>query len=296
MPSRSGHINRRGVVQLVSTLAWMVAVRTGAHGAYYGEPLVTTADIPLELAGNWRESTATDASAVIARMREACLSDLQLHSDRQPERLRVDDHTSGSPAIWLHSDPATTAWIIVDVGTRDWCNLAYQFGHELGHVVANSWARDAKPGGSCQWLEEALVEAFSFRGLGRLADSWRARPPFPNDNAYADAILEYRDRTLQPDWKLAQDQRTAAGLRDWFSAHREYLETHGSVDTARPAVPTILALYEGDVFLVEDLGAMNRWPERTNIDLNQYLERWQASCAEIGTSGHLPQRLQELLA
>jgi hypothetical protein len=53
--------------------------------------------------------------------------------------------------------------------------------------------------------------AFSFRGLGRIADSWRARPPFPNDNAYADAILEYRDRTLRPDWKLAQDQRTAAG-------------------------------------------------------------------------------------
>jgi hypothetical protein len=41
---------------------------------------------------------------------------------------------------------------------------------------------------------------------------------------------------------------------------------------------------------------MNRWPERTNIDLKQYLERWQASCVEIGTSGHLPQRLQELLA
>ena len=101
--------------------------------------------------------------------------------------------------------------------------------------------------------------------------------------------------TLQPDWKLAQEQRTAAGLREWFSAHREYLETHGSVDTARPAVPTILALYEGDVSLVEDLGAMNRWPDRTTLGLQQYLERWQASCAEIGTSGRLPQRLQELL-
>jgi hypothetical protein len=67
------------------------------------------------------------------------------------------------------------------------------------------------------------------------------------------------------------------------------------VDTARPAVPTILALYEGDVSLVEDLGAMNRWPERTALGLQQYLERWQASCAEIGTSGRLPSRLQELL-
>jgi hypothetical protein len=41
---------------------------------------------------------------------------------------------------------------------------------------------------------------------------------------------------------------------------------------------------------------MNRWPERTTLDLKQYLERWQARCAELGTSGHLPQRLQELLA
>jgi hypothetical protein len=289
------YLNRRGLIQLGGAYAWLTVVRNSAYGEYHGEPLVTTAAIPLELAGNWRESSSTDAIAVIARMREACLSDIQLHSDRQPERLRVDDHTSGPPAIWLHSDPATTAWIIVDVGTREWCNLAYQFGHELGHVVANSWERDAKPGGPCQWLEEALVEAFSFRGLARLADSWRARPPFPNDNAYADAILEYRDRTLQPDWKLAQEQRTAAGLGDWFSAHRQYLETQGSVDTARPAVPTILALYEGDVALVEDLGAMNRWPQRTSLELEQYLKQWQASCAEIGTPGHLPKRLEMLL-
>ena len=133
-----GYLNRRGLIQLAGAYAWLTVVRNSAYGEYRGEPLVTTAAIPLELAGDWRESSSTDATAVIARMREACLSDIQLHSDRQPERLRVDDHTSGPPAIWLHSDPATTAWIIVDVGTREWCNLAYQFGHELGHVVANN--------------------------------------------------------------------------------------------------------------------------------------------------------------
>jgi hypothetical protein len=31
-------------------------------------------------------------------------------------------------ALWIHRE---TAWIIVDIGARDWCNLAYQFGHEL---------------------------------------------------------------------------------------------------------------------------------------------------------------------
>jgi hypothetical protein len=61
------------------------------------------------------------------------------------------------------------------------------------------------------------------------------------------------------------------------------------VDAARPAVPTILALYEADLLLVEDLGAM------TTLGLQQYLERWQASCSEIGTSGRLPSRLQLLV-
>src|SRR5262245_29647307 len=36
--------------------------------------------------------------------------------------------------------------------------LAYQFGHELGHVTANSWQPHAKPQPPSRWLEEALVE------------------------------------------------------------------------------------------------------------------------------------------
>ena len=36
--------------------------------------------------------------------------------------------------------------------------LAYQFGHELGHVTANSWQPRGKPQLPSQWLEEAPVE------------------------------------------------------------------------------------------------------------------------------------------
>ena len=89
------------------------------------------------------------------------------------------------------------AWIIVDIGERDWSKLAYQFGHELGHVMANSWQPHAKPTTPCQWLEEALVEAFSIRGLGRLAESWKQDPPFAGDNAFGDAIADYRQNIVQ---------------------------------------------------------------------------------------------------
>ncbi len=152
----------------------------------------TLASAPLELGGEWGGSPRQAAMRVLARMREVCLSGVGLVSDRQPERLRVDAHDSGPPAVWLHADPPRTAWVIVDIGARDWSKLAYQFGHELGHVVCNSWWRDAKPRPPCQWLEEAMVEAFSLRGLGLLADSWERDPPFAGDAAFARSIRDYR--------------------------------------------------------------------------------------------------------
>src|SRR5712692_3274195 len=88
---------------------------------------------PLELAGAWPSSPPEAVIRVLARMREACLFGVKLVSDRQPDRLRVDNHADGLPAIWLHTDPADTAWIIVNIGPHDWSKLAYQFGHELGH-------------------------------------------------------------------------------------------------------------------------------------------------------------------
>jgi hypothetical protein len=62
------------------------------------------------------------------------LQGVRLVSDRQPTRLRVDEHNAGPPAVWLHDDGSTTAWVIVDIGQQAWSQLAYQFGHEGGQL------------------------------------------------------------------------------------------------------------------------------------------------------------------
>ncbi len=121
---------------------------------------------------------------VLSRVRSIDLSGVRLLSDRQPEKVHVENHSQGWPAIWLHGDQPQMASIIVNVGPADWCKLAYQFGHELGHVLSNSWQFSAKPGPPTQWLEEVLVETFSIRGLRLLADSWEKAPPFAGDSAF----------------------------------------------------------------------------------------------------------------
>ena len=147
---------------------------------------------PLDVHGDWGGSLPGAAAAVISRMREACLSGLRLLSDHQPDKLRVDDQASGPPHLWLHEENPTTAWIVVDIGTRAWSQLAYQFGHELGHVMCNSWMWKVETPPPSRWLEECLAEAFSMRGLARLAEGWERDPPFAGDAGYGHALRDYR--------------------------------------------------------------------------------------------------------
>ena len=257
------------------------------------QPAATLLSAPIELAGNWGRMVPTSADKVVELMRRSCLDGVRLVSDRQPTRLRVDEHPTGSPAVWLHADGSTTAWIIVDIGERAWSQLAYQFGHELGHVLANSWQPHAKPGGACQWLEESMVEAFSLFGLGRLARNWKRTPPFPGDSAYGDAIADYRRKVEQEYGRLARDQGGLDDLAAWFARHRNGIEAGDGLNAfARAASLKFLAEYERTPSCVEALGALNRWPKRTRVPIADYVRQWEASCTELGAATVLPQLLK----
>ena len=280
--------NRRSFIRVVAAIGAYSARSIGAGLAQQAAQPTSLLSAPLEIYGAWGGSRPEAARRVVLLMREACLAGVRLLSDRQPEKLRVDNHFEGPPAIWLHADPATTAWVIVDIDPRDWCKLAYQFGHELGHVLANSWNADARPRPPCQWLEEAMVEAFSIRGLATLALDWERDPPFAGDSAFAGAIRRYRTDLVEQ-YRNAGGQGPAADLAAWFAANRTAIEaSRGLADFLGPAVLAALAAFESNVACVEDLGALNRWPERTGLAIDDYLRRWAASCAEIGAAGALP--------
>jgi hypothetical protein len=248
----------------------------------------------IEMGGDWN-TPSKFAGRVVSRMRDVCLAGITLRSDRQPEGIYVENRRSGSPAIWLHTAPAQTAWIITDVGERDWCRLAYQFGHELGHVLANSWQRDAAPQPPCQWLEEALVEAFSLRGLGLLADSWAQSPPFQGDEEFSDKIRDYRANILARYQGYVMEWG-ADDLKVWYQAHRAAVSKfNGLGELVESVVPALLVQVESNPALIEDYGAMNRWPGRSAVPPAEYFRLWRESCAGIGSSAKLATWLAEKL-
>jgi hypothetical protein len=251
---------------------------------------------PIELAGDWGHMIPDAALHVVKRMRSVCFESLRLVSDDQPSRLRVEEKNSGGPAVWLHANEPTTGWIIVAIGERDWSRLAYQFGHELGHVTANSWRPDAKPAAPSQWFEEAMVEAFSLRGLAILADSWSKDPPFKDDSGFGAAVATYRQNIVERYGKLATEQGNPKDLSIWFKQHRVAMETQQSLNPFAQALSiSILAEYERNPAGIEALGALNRWSGRSALPLEQYFEAWKASCDELQASAELPSQLQRLV-
>jgi hypothetical protein len=288
-------MKRRAFLRRTGGLLAYIPLMIDEGLAATGSAAPTLLSAPLEIGGDWGGSQPNDARAVISCMRKVCLSGIRLLSDQQPAKLRVDDQGSGPPHIWLHDDNPDTAWIVVDIDTRDWCKLAYQFGHELGHVLCNSWQRQAKPRLPSQWLEESLVEAFSIRGLGLLADDWARHPPFPHDAAFAGAIRKYRQDLIER-YRKPAGAPAAIDMCAWLRRNRDSLDhTNGVGLIEGPEILQILAEYESDAACVEDLGPVNRWPARSGVPLEEYLALWRASCAEVQAAGRLPTQLQNRL-
>jgi hypothetical protein len=287
-------LRRRDFLKLAGTAVLGISGLSAGVFGLAAEPATSLLSAPLELGGIWKSSPADAVLRVLVRMRKVSLTGARLISDRQPDRLYVENHTSGSPAIWLHNDHKNMAWIIIDVGPRDWCKLAYQFGHELGHVLCNSWDARSKPHTPCQWLEESIVEAFSIRGLGRLAASWESNPPFAGDAAFGAKIREYRENVIE-EYRRAGEQASDVEIASWFRASRSTLEHSALSGIEGPLIIRVVEELEGDIACVEDLGALNRWPSRSAVPLEEYLARWNRSCSEINARGRLPMRLRSLL-
>ncbi|MDP7032853.1 MAG: hypothetical protein QF752_00015 [Planctomycetota bacterium] len=85
------------------------------------------------------------------------------------------------------SDPSVYR-IGLTVTGRQFAQLAYQLGHELGHV----WLDPRRTNG----LLETLAVALSHQVLVDLAQRWKTRAPYPNWTSYAPQFLSYLEETV----------------------------------------------------------------------------------------------------
>jgi len=173
------------VVRLIS--AWLLIAAPCAVAA---APNTKAAPPALNLRvdkDNWKGDDPADVEAVL---RSAARELLPHFPGIELEPLRVSG--IGGPITLFAREPDGSIRIKLNTGGRLWSQCAFQFAHELTHVLCRY--RPARHPN--KWLEESLCETASLFVLRRMGESWKTSPPYPTWKSYAPSLTEYAQKRL----------------------------------------------------------------------------------------------------
>ena len=163
-----------------------------------------------------------------------------------------------------------------------WSQYAYQFAHELCHVMTNF---DRVRKHRHKWFEESLCEMASLFVLYRLADDWHANPPSGISGS----------RWLAPDH--AKYARNVEGgycaparhdLPKWLENNIHSMEEKSTLRGLNGIVAvSLLEYFQRDPSFWLDCTRLNYWDASGDSSFGDYLNSWEAC---LKSCGGLPAR------
>jgi len=210
---------------VITAAAWLPL--PGAARALADEPLRFVLGDETE----WGGAVAEDVRRVLRSAGTALLAPVP-EAELPPLEIRA----RGGPIVLHERGDGGVVRIRLNTGGNLWAQYAYQFSHELCHVLCRY---DRDPTGN-QWFEESLCELASLFVLRRMAETWADEPPYPNWRDYAVHLGEYADQRI-----AAARLPEGVSLAEWFRANRADLTT-AATDRARNTVvaAALLPLFE----------------------------------------------------
>jgi hypothetical protein len=180
----------------------------------------------------------------------------------------------------------------VRISARDtyWCQYAYQFAHELCHILVNfDQVRDHRH----KWFEESICELPAFFALHRLSGEFHHRPP--------SAVLGARE--FAPQFKAyakrvegRAEPVPCAGLPVWLSDNIRCLEESSiNRDLNHVVAAAPLDDYLADHSLWRDCGFLNRWNAKADRTFADHIDSWTDLLLGEGRVPRTPQLVKTLL-
>ncbi|HIG06239.1 MAG TPA: hypothetical protein EYQ08_11020 [Planctomycetes bacterium] len=229
---------------------------------------VVAADLRIELVEEgWGNATLVDVHAVLLSAAEPLW---QAAGSPQLPLIRVEP--SGGPIVLHRRGPDGAIRVRLAVQGRRWAQMAYQFGHEMGHILCG-FDEDPDPH---HWLEEAVCEAASIFTLRQMAKRWKDHPPHPNWSSYAAHLQQYAD-------DLIEKGTLEKGIRfkKWRLEHQSQLQQNPQDrDLLRVVAVQWLPLLEKYPATWRALRFLNHGVPEPEEKLSKALQRWELSCPE----------------
>lgn len=157
----------------------------------------------------WGEGQAADIALVLHSAASALAGYI---TGDVTKHIRVV-HSSDCPRTHYERGLEGQYVVALSASDRYWSQYAFQFGHELLHVISN---HDIDRSLETQWVSECLAEIASIFVVQRMADQWLVVPPCEEWRPFARHLAEYaKDRIAT----------LSAGMRD-AKTSREIALTH----------------------------------------------------------------------
>ena len=173
-----------------------------------------------------------------------------------------------------------------------WARLAYQFGHEYCHVLADPTTYWTDRERRFAWIEEALCETASLFALRSMAKEWAVNPPFPSWREYSFSLAKYEaEHVSDPIRSLPPKAR----FSDWLNHRLPLLEA----DPYRRDDNTIIAkellrVFETDHAPWRAVRHLHSAPQSSEGSLAGFMSDW-ARAASSADGGQVVGSIVELI-
>lgn len=235
-------------------------------------------DVSIEIApGDWGGADVRDIHLVLTSVAEVFLDHVKL--TRDDLKLRVIPR-AGTPRVLY--ERGHEGQYVIQLTARDqiWVQYAYQFAHELCHIVSNFDRRVVGDEAvqENQWFEEALCETAALFTLKRLGVVWASNPPTRNWMGYGKSFASYAAYLSNEPHRHLGATRS---LRDWYAENHVSLRDDPYQRRKNEVVAsTLLPLFEQHPEYWRSIAYLNADAASAAKPFSGYLADWYRSCPD----------------
>jgi hypothetical protein len=210
--------------------------------------------------------------AAVCRSAAGCLTE---GWKKQPDAKVLVIKGDGGPFVAFRKNDRGESVVRLDSDDNLWSQVAYQFAHELCHVLCK--CEDDYRGNL--WFEETLAETASMYCMRRMGEQWRTKAPYPNWKSYAPSLEGYvrnviRGRELYP-------ELVKLGMPAFYRKHKQRIESEPCDRAINGAMAIVLLnLFESDPKQWEAIRWLNSSPSPKGESFRQYLKKWHDASPE----------------
>ncbi len=272
MLARRHYLKLLAVSPLLAYQAWGAETEQEQSEALAGRELKFTVE-----EGKFGDAGADDIKAVLLSAGEAIWQHCPHAKWEVPGFFIYRSHESPI-TDFAHREDGRVA-IGLNVGGRQWAQMAYQFAHEFCHALAghsNQWKEKWLRGRKANhWLEESLCETASLFALRAMGQSWQTKPPYRNWKDYSKSLTGYAQERLD---KTAADFPADADFPTWFREHEALLRKNSTQrDWNNIIAARLLPLLEATPSGWESLCYYNLGERASEKTLAAHFRDWRAS-------------------